>query len=133
MNLLHSSLTCKMHFLFYLHALSLTSLPNQIYCSEDILEWFLILGFYSLSVYLSIKMKPFCKKVWKFISVLYIRNLSGQCFTRNKLYASPSQWSRLYMVLITLLYFLPLQNWQGFFYEQALLFHPKYWRVYQDI
>ena len=35
---------CLMHLFFHIRALSLTSLPNWIYCFLHILEWFLMAG-----------------------------------------------------------------------------------------
>ena len=114
--LLHA---CLVHFLFYLHALSLTSLPNHIYCSEDILECFFnikiswlpesqcdILLHVVLRVYqCSVCQKPFWAASYK----------NGPCANLGWL----NSCTHLFTTLSQL---LPLKIWQCIFCGQKLWF-----------
>ena len=111
---------CQMHFLLYLHAPSLTSLPNQICCSEDMLECFWYQGLASISAYLSLDVKPCYNHFWWFISVLYIRSLSGQHVMRTGLCTCLGWLNRYADLFITLLYLLSLQIRQVCFYSLTI-------------
>ena len=118
--LCHFSFAYLMHFLVYLCAPSLTSLPSQIHCLEDILDFF-IAGSYSYFC-LSFSVKPCYNWFWWIISILYVWNLSGQHLTKTGLCASLDWLNRCTWLFITLMYFLPLWIWQGLIYTESFAF-----------
>ena len=126
--ILHFSLVC----MFHLCALSPTCLPTEIYFSLDLMDCFLYQGIMAIFAYLSLNVKSCCNQIWWFISVPYIRNLSGSILQELGFAPGWAAWTVVHGFSLHSCSLCHCKSGRVSFVNKSLTFLPKCWRVYSQ-